>query len=382
MFKRRKILIIIFLLNALLIPYLICAQSPQKISYQAIVRDPSNHIIANQDISIRISILTDSIDGQVCYLETHNPKSNSTGIVQINIGDGTAISGKFTSVPWNNQNLYVKTEMDFQGGNNYNIFGTTRLVSVPYSLYTSDIHISKSGDTVVIGNSKILIPGAQLLKGQMPSKLNDGLIAYYPFNGNANDESGNNYNGTVNGPTLTADRFGNPNKAYSFKSSPSIQNITTSLIGPIGQEARTISFWIKQDISNSTNDVFVLCSYGDNTQSGADFTPIISPNNEVGIDILGGNIFYSKITIGTWIHYAAVYDPSFGKTINSIKVYLNGILQNKTLDGGSLIVNTGGRRPFIIGDPNADQNFIGKIDDLRVYSRALTQEEISYLYSN
>ena len=52
--------------------------------------------------------------------------------------------------------------------------------------------------------------------GIASADLNDGLVAYYPFNGNANDESGNGYNGTVYGATLTYDRFGNPNSAYSF----------------------------------------------------------------------------------------------------------------------------------------------------------------------
>ena len=155
------------------IPILIIAcsfvhgQSPQQFSYQAVVRDNNNQLIPNRTIGMRVSILKDSTNGQVAYVETHSPKTNQQGLIQLNIGGGNVVSGSFSSVPWSAAKLFVKTEMDLQGGSNYTMSNVTQLLSVPYAMYASDIPVSRSGDTVTIGKSRLLMPGSQLiLQGQ------------------------------------------------------------------------------------------------------------------------------------------------------------------------------------------------------------------------
>lgn len=215
------------------------SQSPQQFTYQTVVRDNNNQLVANRTVGMRISILRDSLSGQSAYTETHTPKTNTQGIVQLNIGGGTVVSGTFASVPWSSGKLYVKTEIDLQGGTNHTTSGTTQLLSVPYSLYASDVPISKSGDTVTIGKSKLIIPGVKFISGNEPSSLKDGLITFYPFNGNGNDESGIGNHGAVYGATLSSDRFGNTNKAFRFDG---INDYIESKV--LFNKTFSLSFWI------------------------------------------------------------------------------------------------------------------------------------------
>jgi hypothetical protein len=228
------------------------AQSPQQFAYQAVVRDNNNQLVSNRTIGMRVSILKDSTNGQSAYTETHTPKTNQQGIIQLNIGGGTVVSGSFASVPWSSGKLFVKTEMDLQGGTNYTISGTTQLLSVPYAMYSSNVPVSKSGDTVTIGTSKLIIPGSQLLPGTAPASLSNGLVAYYPFNGNANDESGNGNHGTVNGATLTSDRFGVSNKAYLFNGASKI-SIPHSNSLNVGNEMTIVIWYNRGTMGNTIN---------------------------------------------------------------------------------------------------------------------------------
>jgi hypothetical protein len=100
---------------------------------------------------------------------------------------------------------------------------------------------------------------------QMPT---NGLIASYPFNGNANDESGNGNIGTVNGATLTTDRFGKANSAYSFDGVSSY--IQTLILGPTGNTSRAFSFWVKtgQLFSNAQNEGQDIICYGTSVSGG------------------------------------------------------------------------------------------------------------------
>jgi hypothetical protein len=193
---------------------------------------------------MRISILKDSLGGQSAYTETHTPKTNQQGIVQLNIGAGTVVSGTFASVPWSSGKLFVKTEMDLQGGSNYSMTSTNQLLIVPYALYTSNVPVSKIGDTVTIGKSRLLIPGSQLLPGAAPASLSNGLMAYYPLNGNANDESGNSRNGTSNQINWGKDRSGNSNSTAEFNG-VSGRYIRVNNVGSSSVSNFSFSYWIK-----------------------------------------------------------------------------------------------------------------------------------------
>jgi len=140
---------IIFTLFGLLIFSVgIFAQAPQSINYQAVVRDTTGVVISNQSISLRISILRDSISGADVYSEIHNVTSNSLGLVSIAIGNGQLISGDFAGINWGSSKYYIKTEVDINGGLNYTLMGISQFLSVPYALNASSLVLtSPNGGT-------------------------------------------------------------------------------------------------------------------------------------------------------------------------------------------------------------------------------------------
>jgi hypothetical protein len=120
------------------------AQAPNRISYQAEVRNGSNNLVVNQLVGIRISILQGSIAGASVYTETHAPTTNANGLVSLQIGGGTVVSGGFASINWGNGPYFLKTETDPTGGTNYTITGTNQLLSVPYALFSNSSNTSNS----------------------------------------------------------------------------------------------------------------------------------------------------------------------------------------------------------------------------------------------
>jgi uncharacterized protein (TIGR02145 family) len=111
------------------------AQAPNKMSYQAVIRDNSNALVANQTVGMQVSILQGSTSGTAVYVETHNAATNTNGLVSIEIGGGTLVSGSFSTINWVNGPFFIKTETDPAGGTNYTITGTSQLLSVPYALH-------------------------------------------------------------------------------------------------------------------------------------------------------------------------------------------------------------------------------------------------------
>jgi hypothetical protein len=113
------------------------AQSPEKMSYQCVVRNASGILVANQSVGIKISILQGTPSGTVIYSETYspNPQTNANGLVTIEIGGGFPVTGTFSAINWASGLYFLKTETDPTGGTSYTITGTSQLLSVPYALH-------------------------------------------------------------------------------------------------------------------------------------------------------------------------------------------------------------------------------------------------------
>ena len=127
-----------FLLLSLVIFQTVNAQAPQKMSFQAVVRNGSNALITTAPVGMKISILQGSSSGTPVYVETQTPTTNSNGLVSLEIGTGTIVSGSFSSINWANGPYFIKTETDPSGGNSYTISGTSQLMSVPYALFAAN----------------------------------------------------------------------------------------------------------------------------------------------------------------------------------------------------------------------------------------------------
>lgn len=114
------------------------AQSPNSFSYQAIVRDAGGSTINNQTVAFRISILQTTATGSAVYSESHSASTNNFGLVNLEIGGGTLISGDFSTIDWGSDDYFVQIELDAAGGNNYTTMGTSQLLSVPFAMYAKN----------------------------------------------------------------------------------------------------------------------------------------------------------------------------------------------------------------------------------------------------
>ena len=149
----------------LLLTVSVFAQAPQKISYQAVIRNSSSVLITSTPVGMRISILQGSATGTAVYVEIYNPNpvTNANGLVSLEIGTGTVITGTFATINWAAGPYFIKTETDPNGGTNYSIVGTNELMSVPYALFSANGTPGATGATGIQGLTGAT--GAQGIQG-------------------------------------------------------------------------------------------------------------------------------------------------------------------------------------------------------------------------
>ncbi len=142
------------LLTSLLLTASVCltqqanAQAPQKMSYQSVIRNSSNALVANTTVGIQLSVLQGSASGTAVYVETQTATTNANGLVSLQIGNGTATSGTFTDIDWATGPYFIKTETDPTGGSNYSITGTQEILSVPYAMYAKNGITTAQADAI------------------------------------------------------------------------------------------------------------------------------------------------------------------------------------------------------------------------------------------
>jgi hypothetical protein len=211
---------------------------------------------------------------------------------------------------------------------------------------------------------------------QIPSYVPiNGLVGYWPFDGNANDESGNGNNGTVNGATLTTDRFGITNKAYSFVGANNINCGNSSIFGLTSSNILTFNFWTK---SISSNFPYIQKYQESNTSNSNYFIGSSAPsiNNSIRVTANGQNSIDFNAVLDQWINITVIYN---GLT-NSASFYLNGQFISTNNITFSNQVST---KSLIFGEkPNSfypTPN--GNLDDIGIWNRALTPQEITDLYN-
>ena len=220
----------------------------------------------------------------------------------------------------------------------------------------------------------------QTLVAQVPSYVpTNGLVGYWPFNGNANDASGNGNNGTVNGATLTADRYGNSNSAYYFSSSGCNTRIDTQINTSSIQTGLTISIWILR-VGDGCLGPRILEFWPENNPNGPGMAQWGWGNgiNTLGIGSTTSTGFSCDAPInvgGNNIWYNIVYtnDGTIGK------FYKDGILITSVPSNGNPIL--AGNAAFGRMNHPAFDAFNGKLDDIGIWNRALTQQEITNLYN-
>ena len=141
----------------ILITLSLFAQAPQKMSYQAVIRNSSNALVTSSPVGMQLSILQGSATGTPVYIETQTSTTNANGLVTVEIGGGTPVTGTFAGIDWSTGTYFIKTETDPTGGTSYTITGTSQLLSVPYAIYaktseTSTDAVKTTGDQNISGN--------------------------------------------------------------------------------------------------------------------------------------------------------------------------------------------------------------------------------------
>ncbi|PZU26739.1 MAG: hypothetical protein DI622_00030 [Chryseobacterium sp.] len=140
---------ILFLLGIVLGFHITFAQVPEKMSYQAIIRNATGQVLPNQSIAIKASILQGSPAGAAVYSERLTGNTNTNGLITLEIGSGTVLTGTFNTINWSTGSYYLKTETDLAGGTNYTIIGTSQLLSVPYAMFAKSAGAVSGGSFVI-----------------------------------------------------------------------------------------------------------------------------------------------------------------------------------------------------------------------------------------
>ncbi len=208
----------------------------------------------------------------------------------------------------------------------------------------------------------------------------DGLVAWYPFNGNANDESGNGNDGTVNGAVLTTDRFGNDNSAYNFDGISAYIACTDAFM-PANDQSRTFTFWVNYYTCLDPppwygwGTALSYGTYGSNNGCNA----LLEDDGRLCFHLCDyGAYSVPEDILGEWHFIVMVYDMQtdsvkfFIDTFINSSVYLN--LPPNTILSGQLFFGQ------LIFNDNASYHLNGKLDDIRVYDRTLSDAEINTLY--
>lgn len=313
--------------------------------------------------------------------------------------DVTNIAGKttildagagFSSYLWNTGATQQSINVNANGIYKVTVtdqFGCTASDSTDVNLFFAEI---QQNDTTICLGSSITLSidstnstiSTACASAQLPTSLKNGLVAYYPFCGNANDASGNGNNGIVNGASLTTDRFGNSNSAYYFNGNAQYISVVSN---NLPKNDRTVSAWINVPVSNY---IGMLMAYGGTGICGTSY--FIGMNHR-GTDkfMVSGHCANNETQAAyvppanVWVNIVAVSSSS------GTKIYANGILVGSS---AAFFSNTSGIN-MLIGssidfagiNPYLDGNglrWLGKIDDFILWNRALSEQEVKSLYIN
>ncbi len=270
-----KILSITFLLTLLFGAS--WAQSPNRISYQSVVRNSSNALVTNQSVGTQISILQGSTSGTPVYVETHAVSTNVNGLLSLQIGGGVLVSGDMSTIDWSAGPYFIKSEIDPTGGTSYTITGTSQLLSVPYALHAESVSNADDADadplneiqSLSISSNDISISSGNTITINTDDADADPLNEIQSLSLSGNDIS------ISGGNTITLPGGGGTlDQAYDFGGAGMGRTIDADAGEVSISTAGTNSAGLR--VENSNTGVSIITN---NTNAGNTFSPIQSSTN-------------------------------------------------------------------------------------------------------
>jgi uncharacterized protein (TIGR02145 family) len=232
--------------------YSVFAQSPQKMSYQCVVRNSAGALVVNQPVGVKITILQGTPTGNIAYQELFNPnpQTNANGLVSLEIGGGIPVIGIFSTVDWTTGPYFLKTETDPTGGTNYTISGTSQLLSVPYALHAGTVASYTETDPLFSSHPANTISGADITNWSAAYGWGDhSSVGYVPGATSL----------TINGTALDllADRTWSVGTVTSVELSlPDIFSLSGSPVTGSGAMTATLVFQSPNQVFASANGMF------------------------------------------------------------------------------------------------------------------------------
>jgi hypothetical protein len=221
-------------------------------SYQAVIRNASGTLVVSQAVGMQISILPGSETGTPVYVETHTPTTNSNGLVTLEIGGGTAITGTFEGIDWSTGIYFIKTETDPAGGTDYTITGTSQLLSVPYALYADSSGNEFSGSYNDLTDQPALFDGTwNSITGKPTTVAGYGISNAVTTTGNQTIAGIKTFSSTVNADSIylthKTSKWSIHAHNMRIQTSASGSNIILSYIGESNTEIQAVNtgtWWV------------------------------------------------------------------------------------------------------------------------------------------
>jgi hypothetical protein len=370
------------------------SQSPQKMSYQAVIRNSHNLLVTSSIIGLRISILKDSASGTLVYSETQTPTTNANGLLSTEIGG----SKGFDTINWASGLYFIKTETDPSGGTNYIIAGTSQLLSVPYALHAKTAESTSGGiaetDPVFKAalNNDMVINGLTIGRGRGNSYYNT-VFGFNAFQSNTsgflntaiglsalNQNTTGNYNTAIGANALNFNTTGNYNTATGYQA---LNSNTTGIFNTAnGYQTLSLNTTGRSNTAIGLDALYNNISGDQNTASG--FQALY--NNNIGFSntasgytaLFSNTSGFDNTAIGHNALYAntsGIYNTAIGSNAlqsNTIGVY------NTAVGYASLPANTTGNNNTAIGFTSLHSNTTGGQNTALGYSSLYLNTTGSY----
>jgi Concanavalin A-like lectin/glucanases superfamily len=294
----------------------------------------------------------------------------------------TSVEGDINRIPAGSNRFFEVSVYDSNHAVCY--YGSAHADVVLDSAVMVSIVLYRSGGEAIINGTVSENPASDI---PHPSAVDSGLVAYYPFNGNAADESDHGFNGIVRGATLTCDRFGQPNKAYYFNGNAGISSPVNTLLS---LSTFTVAAWFKCGGPGTTIPRIVTvarpgecnCYYG-LLQANGEWNGYFDTSRRlVGIlndptSSYGYRLNYSQVSLDSlsW-HHGAI---TFGNGV--LRIYIDGKFDSE-VSTPHASTQFPGSADLEIGFCSGGSNYVGSLDDIRIYSRILSDAEIMAVHSS